>query len=288
MEMAPERASLLSLGVCVSAVVAFRKESNTKYPVGSQYLWSQKKGMLVDGWPGVKVTRSVPVEANPYVWIKITDANYSDIQPYLVGWRMKLDFSQVWNLTKRGYRVTAWATNTSNSEHDRDYGRLSRSLIENYIEGWNGLVRSATTNQVVFDVGILGLSSSDKYWDQDVSSLDFSEYSYNSTTHVMRILLDSSGSSWPFNKVVGAIEDNGLNIVSQDSGTKQILFAMPRDIIISEFKNECYMKFLKSQRHAIKSYYISESDVDDIITAGRSVDKTFDQFKAMIKSYLTD
>jgi len=218
-------------------------------------------------------------EGLPYFCeVHVTDASVAEVNAMIVStfsgtnmlqsWDREIDFSTVNNdPVIDGWRIDVFATNPGSS----NYGGITGTMVENYLNKWNAEIYSATTNNVRFDVTIFedasnnpGAIQSEGFWEAPVTNISFTETDYNSTTGDHTVEADYSLSGYEADRVAIRVVDRGGTVNSNIGGV--INFTINRSDIFQWFQND-----VKQSLEDIiyrRQFYIPESTVDTIISTG--------------------
>lgn len=179
---------------------------------------------------------------------------------YMNKWKINLNYAIVdSNLNLDQYIIEITNSNASTTK-----GRITRSQVETFINGWNGTVISAGDNLVRFDIGIYDAVQSKGFWGRSMESFSFNELSYTSGTGVHQI---SAGYNAfiPSGKIEKAISEKGGSIVSHSGNA--VIFEIDRitvrNVFIADIKQVVDMINIGARQ-----YYIDSTLVDAIISAG--------------------
>lgn len=238
---------------------AILKANNTAGATTEQIrLGRRLKGSFFDSYTNGTCTRTPNAGAH-YVLLKTPWMSDEVSKEYMKKWMRELDYEVLnHSVPLDGYRIRAWGVNEAINEHDVDYGRITRTMVENYLNKWNGIVQSAATNEVVFDVGVYEIAISENFWDIALSSSLFTQV-YTPATGMHEITFDYTG----YNPQV--VEDrilarNGTIISIEDN---EAVFSYHRSTVMQMFKAEVQRKVERMLWR--NRYRLTESAVDTII-----------------------
>jgi len=221
------------------------------------------------------------MEALPdYVQLVITDASRAQVSEYTRGWMTEYDYEVInHNVALDGYRIRLWSKYPNVSGQNV----ITKTQVENYLEGWNGIFQSASANEVVFDFGIYQCAISANFWGEWVLNVGFTEVSYDQGTGVHVIDADYSALAQAEpSRVEGVVLGVGAEIISHDLENKIIRFSVDRSLVTSKLKADIHD--VLSKRFEMRRYLIMESTVDAMIAQGGRVEKT----KAEVLTYMRD
>jgi hypothetical protein len=237
-----------------------------------------KKGYPVSIYDAPKKPRGFK-EGLPYFCeIYVTDASVDELNAMISSifggvsimqpWRREIDFSTVNNdPVIDGWRIDVYATNPGSS----NYGGITGTMVENYLNKWNAEIYSATKNNVRFDVTIFedasnnpGTIQSEGFWEAPVTNISFTETDYNSTTGDHTVEADYSLSGYEAEKVATRVVDRGGTVNSNIGGV--INFTINRSDIFQWFQDDV-RQALENTIYR-RQFYIPEETVDTIISTG--------------------
>jgi hypothetical protein len=163
-------------------------------------------------------------------------------------------------------------------------GEHTNAQITAYIESWNGSVVSLVPDQLEFDISIADALMSHRFWNAagqlTVSSIVFSELSYNQGTGVHRIEADYSALGNSPTWVEEYAVEKGVIVVSHDS--RVLVFDATRPLVREIFESD--IGRFASRTMVERRYYLPSGVVDAIIAQGGTV--TTDE--ATLMSYMRD
>lgn len=216
------------------------------------------KGSIIQFFTNGVCTRTPNPLAN-YVLLKTPWMSDAVAEGYCKKWMRELDYVVLnHSVPLDGYRIRAWGVNESNSDHDVNYGRITRTMVENYLNKWNGIVQSAATNEVVFDVGVYEIAISENFWDIALNSSLFTQV-YTQATGMHEITFDYTGYDPDVveNRILAR---NGTIISIADN---EAVFSYHRSTVMQMFKAEVQRKVERMLWR--NRYRLTESAVDTII-----------------------
>ena len=215
-----------------------------------------------------------------FVKINVTDATLQDVLEYRKSWMVDLQFAVV-NSNVNGYRLRIFSNNVNSLK-----GFITRDQVENFITEWNGSVFSSAQNEVVFDIGYFNASTSEEFMERPanvLSQISFTELSIDATN--IEIRADYSATNFQSTGIEMYLINKNATI---NSHTNRIIeYTIPKQTIIDRFQDDFRRKMnvVEIER---RQYYITETQVDAIITAGWEIDRTLAQVITNINDKLDD
>ena len=257
-------------------------------------IWGQKQRLPYN--VRIIVTDASKDEVNSYI-----DTTY-DIPHIHAAWERKLLFVQEASVPSiDGFRYTVSCSNPGFS----NLAGITRDMVENYLNNWNGFVVSAATNSVTFDFAIYeddrvpesiikGALQSWGFWTTNISQAIFSEILYTQATgqHIVEVDYSAYIAASIPNKVENLILQRGGVIQIHDTGTRVVRFSINRTNVFQYFKQTIDRKL--ATRIYRTQLRISEATLDNIIAdtsidpAGGVKEVTFVQLQSYLLNRLDE
>jgi len=260
-----------------------------------------KKGYIVMGktLPHSGWGNQEQFSAGNFVILRITDAIWEEVRSYADHWRMLIDYTKIGeDLVVDGHRFRVYTTNPGVS----GYGNLTLQKIENYLDDWNAIVFSNTTNEVVIDCVINDMLRSKSYWDyvpgDGIVDVQYSETSYDQGTGEHIYDLDYSNVRPEIvdrNEIYTRLERRLLlrnaTISNHDSINQIMTVSIFRNDVLTYFRDEVYKDVANRFPLYRREYYIDSTDVDSLVTystnhSGEPYEVTKAEFLTYMKSQL--
>jgi hypothetical protein len=252
------------------------------------------------------------------VYLKIPDASVGYVENnFTIPWKRVITFTPTWYAAQKGYRIELTATNLSVLAQGVNYGKVSKDMIENYLNKWGCTVHSFGDNSVTFDAGLFNVLTSNGFWGLNVSNVDFTEESWDSDNNIMTVEADISNIRRTVEDSSEIIEDAGGTVISTTytpevshiekqvnpktldpddprplthidvevidvPEVKKVTFTMSREIVNQTFKNGVKSKLEDIILHRQK--YINSTAVNAIIANGG----VYQVSKAVALNYVND
>ena len=229
------------------------------------------------------------MEGIPYFFqVRVTDATAAEVQAAINSiydipgidspWIRLIDWVQTAEVAAiDGHRMRAWTTNPGAS----NLAGITRDMVENLLNNWNGFVYSAATNEVVFDVAIFaddrtilipGALMSEGFWGfSNAPLISFSEQPYIEGSGIHEVTADYSALPAYLQKPASAerkaaikVEERGGSIFTNVGGS--IIFTISRSNVFAAFKAD-----IKRKIEALiykRQLKIPEAIADNIISTG--------------------
>lgn len=224
-----------------------------------------KKGYPVlampDGWPWA-AGEGLP----GFVLLKVPDATVAEVTQFFSAWQRQVDWSIVsQNLALDGFRLNLVCTNPSVTDQGVGAGKITRVMVETYLNNWGATVFSIADNSVVFDTTIYNAVISQGFWGVDLSGVVFSQISYVQATGVHTIQVDYTNKiAWKAADVASMVVIIGGAVVSNVAGIAQ--FTITRTTASNAFKTDVQQKL--AQVLYLRQYHFLSSLVDVVIANG--------------------
>ncbi len=131
------------------------------------------------------------MQVPPEFCIIRSDVTEAQVAPYMKAWRQDLD----WALSSTDTAADAWHGELyAKAVRKRDNrGRLTQPQAENFLLGWNLTNLSFGTNRAEGDFTIFDLATSQRFWEDDLGGMTFSELGYDESTGQHQIRLSYGG-----------------------------------------------------------------------------------------------
>lgn len=212
-----------------------------------------------------------------FVLVKVLGLDKSVVIDRIESWESVLDYEIVGtDPVLDGGRIRVWVTLPGSAN---EYG-LTLAQVESWLNGWNAVIVSNTTNEVRFDITIENIYTSDSFWGVSPASLGIiiTEQSYVQATGTHTATVDFSGSSVSEEQIVGRIESR-TGVITDITG----------DVITCEFyRTELRGAFLSALQEVMykvlvrRRYYFAEADVNTALGLGGVVSLTAAQLAAKV------
>lgn len=230
-----------------------------------------KKGYIVGGrtLPHAGWGNQERFEAGKFVFIKITDADWSEFEGYDREWELEIDYQKMGeDLTTDGHRFSIFSTNPGLSFR----GAITREKAENWLNNWNVTIHSTGLNEITIDCIIWEMLKSKGFWDrpEGLQGLTANEDSYNQTTgeHVISInwsnYLPNVKRSMLAKNFQHRIEERGGEIITFDLQSETGTFKITRNDVLLWFRQEVYYLVRKFNVIYRRKFYLPEATVDQL------------------------
>ncbi len=265
-------------------VIALIYDRNNTHPdLLKDMRGSYKRGYIVELFEDG--TSCVNNPASPFVILKVPDILVEDAQNYINNWTRHIDYEIVnQNLALDGWRVRVFATNPAITDQGVGAGKITRTMVETYLNKWNATVFTFADNSVTFDISVYNAIKSEGFWNANISQIIFSEIAYDQTTGLHTIQIDYSGTSYKREKVINKITQMKGTIISEVG--KVIQFTITRQIVLNTFKHD-----IKKKVETIlycRQYYLPSDLVTTIENNGRVYTITKAELLAFIHNRVTE
>jgi len=269
------------------AILMIFDKDNIHADPEKEYRGCWKKGYVVEVFEDGKPYVNPPTA--PFVILEVTGVTKAQAEQYMASWTRVVDYSVIArNVPQDGWRLEIKSTNPNVSGK----GHLTRAMVEGFIQRWNGSVAAFVNNSVRFDISIYLVATSEKFWGRNVSSIVFSETSYNQTTGVHRISANYGAVAVPpgvtldefEEQFARAVTEHGGTVVSNSGGV--IVFDLNRDTVINAFRDD--VKESVTNTVCRRQKYLDPAFVDAIIAAGRVMTVTGAQVLGYVRDRLVE
>lgn len=231
------------------------------------------------------IPRLVGLQVPPkFIQIVITDAAVGQVMAYCEVWMRAIDWEFVGHdYVQDGHRIRAFTRPELVSASGLN--ALTREQVESFLNLWNASVYSIARNEVVFDALVAQAMSSQGFWNRDVSLVQFTEKSYNSTSGVHEIEANYSG-------MAGVNPDNLRELIAMRACTvtkdvpNKITYSCQRDTVFEAFKQD--VKNRIDRPFARKKWYFTRDAIDLALANGGSLELTQQQALAYLHNRLLD
>lgn len=171
-----------------------------------------------------------------FVVIKVPGVSKATLEQYLASHVRRVQFNVLSSdLPNDSFGLEIVATNPSVSGR----GRITRVMVETFLNRWNLTVTDFTTNSVKFTAVIFDAIRSAGFWKVPTTGqVVFVEQSYNSGSGIHRVSADYSATSVDSTTVVPLVTDRGGTVVSHNPATKVIVFDISRVTVRNQFQEE--------------------------------------------------
>ena len=207
--------------------------------------------------------------------IKVPGISQADAEAYIAEWRHNPTYAVVnSNLPQDAFRIKM----TSDAVSASGKGAITLSQVRSFFEKWGATIQSSTSDSVTFDIKIYAAVTSEKFWDRDVSGIQFQETEYNQTTgsHLVEV-------------VTPAITDQQIQFVCQEQGVAYVAprsFIATRAEVRTKLQNEIASKFREVMIER-RRWRISATGMTALQNAGGIMTITPQQFVANITDGFT-
>ena len=215
-----------------------------------------------------------------FVKVNITDATLADILAYRQNWKMDLQFAVVAS-NINGYRLRIYSDSVNSLK-----GYITQDQVETFINEWNGSIFSVAQNEVIFDIGYFNASISEEFLERSPEQLlqiNFTQLSIDATN--IEIRADYSTTNIQSTIIELLLINRGATINSHSN--RVIEYTFPKEVIVDRFKQQI-KQIMDVKTITQYRYYITEAQVDAIISAGWEVDRTLTQITTNINDKLDD
>ena len=202
-----------------------------------------------------------------FALVVVTDL--ADGGEYAVPWERILEYEVVGsNLTIDGHRIRVRSSYVNNISGE---GKITRDMVESFLNRWGAIVFTAGDNEVVFDVRILDAIKSTGFWGgwDVLDSLVLTELSYNQGTGVHRIEINYGGVSIPDpytinrERLIKGLKRRFTNIVHDDVANT-ITSDTDRATVRELFQEDVKRKLLLLLRRRLYAVNMSTVPFNDI------------------------
>ena len=201
-------------------------------------------------------------------------------------WERIVDYAVVSsNLATDVFRLTVGAVagefNATNGE-----GKITRAIVETFLNNWGATVVSSADNSVTFDAGILNAIKSTRFWGgQDVSGVTFAELSYTQATgaHSVRATYPAA---WPSQQVADTVAAAGATITAHNVNTRKITFTITRAIVRQAFQDDVAQKARTILRK--RKYHLDPAFVASVAAGERWITILPADYLSVLKNRTTD
>jgi len=224
-----------------------------------------------------------------FLHVLVSDAVMADLEPYCQPWEPDIQYQILsHDAATDTYQVRMTQARTANSNQPNvGRGRITRSMVENFLAGWGATVDAVATNQVDFTVTMFSAMTSRLFWDGYPKAIldqgTFTEVSYDDTTGVHRIAFDYSGVAISPKNIERATRKLAT-VVDHDSDV--ITLDIARATVFQRFKEEVAERLAGAIY--LRRYYVPDAVVDDVVSQGGRITITMAQFLNNIRDRLTD
>jgi len=205
-----------------------------------------------------------------FIQVVITNATKAEVRQYwATQWKVEYDYEVLnHNVVQDGYRIRLFSVYVNVSGENS----ITREQVENYLNKWNAIFRSASQNEVVFDFGIYESATSENFWGDFISDVIFNQISYDQQTGIHIIDADYSAiEPHPTQiKVEQRVAGMGAIIVSHDTQNRIITFSVDRDLVILRLKR-AFIDVLDGIFEE-RQFYIDSIAVDNIVAQGGRIE----------------
>ena len=223
--------------------------------------------------------------AEQFLILKVSGVTKAEADAYVEMWQRRIDWEVVnQNLVIDGWRLRVFATEISVSNQGVGAGKITKAMVEAFLNNWNSTIFAFGDNSVTFDIGIYNAIKSQGFWDVNVSQVVFTELSYVQATGVHTVEVDYSASSFTRDQVVHAITMRGGTITNEVG--KVITFTITRAQVFKVFKLDIERKVETTLYR--RKFYLPLSAVTAIRNAGGYLEVTKTQFLSYIRNKLSE
>ena len=221
-----------------------------------------------------------------FVIVECPEVTKAQVLDRMESWRTVLDWGVVArDLALDGWRLRLFVTNPGTLNR----APVTLAQVQGWLEGWNGAIVSAATNEVRFDVSVYGAATSDAFWGASgVAGLGFAEMSYDQGTGVHRLRVDYSVmiGEGSHRSVLSLVQSRNATNIIQDESLSLIEFDILRTLVTGSFKAE--LKAALERVHKRRRWYFTAAQVDVAIAAGGVIQVTAAQLAAAAKDAMED
>ena len=221
--------------------------------------------------------------------VTVSDQDFDAVvKKYREPWYMHLNFTTLnYSAAQDGYRIKVEADSAYIST--QGVGKLTKAQIEDFLTAWGATIFAFGDNYVTFDLGMYNMLQTDNFWKNkaDISQVDFTELSYNETTHTHQIQAEYP-VNWGWKKVEDIVKSRGATIQSHDKIQGIILFNIICDGLLRKIKKHIIKQREISKLIKKRIYYFDSTDVQTLIDNDYEMTITKAQFLNKVKSYLDD
>lgn len=194
---------------------------------------------------------------NTFVVIKVPDAKMSDVRDYAKGWTKNLAFNEVSHSNQRDlYKLKISVSNAGATGAGLDAAQAQLDVQE-----WGGVVNSASSSEIDFDLSVEAMLKSRGLLERDVSASVFQQTDYTQGTGRHRMRWDYSAESYNTSGVEAHLESLGATIISH--ANRVIEFEMTRAQARTKFDDALKQKH--NQEIKKRLYSVPEAWVDAAI-----------------------
>lgn len=232
------------------------------------YLSAPKRGHIIEVYEDSKPFVNPP--SPPWLILKVSNVTKAQVAHYVEPWVRRVDYTVVArSVPQDGWRLDLKTTNPNVSGR----GHITLGQAQDCLNGWNASVIGIVNDALRFDISIFGIATSPTYWNRDVSSVQFSEVSYDQATGIHRISANFDNVVFPpgvtkdriVAMITRAVAIRGGSIVSVVE--KTATYDVARDAVIGDFRSAVKLKL--EDFIAQKRYRFDSTLVDQILSNGR-------------------
>ena len=221
-------------------------------------------------------------EALPkFIIVKCTEVTVEQCKQYIESWNDNFSYTVVSQDAAKGIYTVRVQNDTANVS---GLNRITLAKVEAFLTKWGCTGISFTSPYVQFTFKLWDVVRSDGFWGKENID-DFASFvlnSYDSTTGIGTIT--ATVSNIPENAVLFTIKKRGGTLISHTGN--EYKFSIERSAIFELFKAD--VKHRTERTFCVRKFYISEADVNTVISAGGTVTLTKTQLLNKLKNKLTE
>lgn len=252
---------------------------------------SYKRGYIVEAFPDyhlVDISGKFIFEGckpPSFAILRVSDATVEQAHNYIISWTRRIDYEVVnQNLTLDGYRIGVFATNPSTTDQGVGAGKITRVMVESFLNKWGATVFAIADNSVTFDITVYNAIKSEGFWNVNLSQVIFLEIAYVQANGIHTIQVNYSGTAYTRAQVINKITQTGGTVISESVGTVQ--FTITRNIVLNAFRQD-----VRSKIETIlyrRQYYLPSNLVTSIENSGGLYTTTRAELIAAIRNRVSE
>jgi len=223
-----------------------------------------------------------------FVLLKIPGVSKVEFVEHIKSWYRRIQYSVIGsNLSIDGHRIKIEATEVHIGTGE---GRITRDMVESFLNKWNATVFSTATNEVVFDIAIFDAIKSEGFFGGlDLFDLIFTEIIYTKGTGVHRIEIDYSAKTFENtderDSFAKALRRN-FTLIDNDFATRVITVETDRDTVRGAFQEDVRRKV--EVPLVCRKFHLPSSVMDVIMAAGGIYGATQAQYLSYIRNKMVE
>jgi hypothetical protein len=164
--------------------------------------------------------------------------------------------------------------------------RITRAEVESFLTGWKATVNSISLGRVRFTASVYDAMTSSGFWGTDVSTMTWSQNSYDKPTGVHVVNMFYSAYPGSITDIRIRTAELGCTEQSFNESQHRVTFRCARSAVLDVFKQS--VKDFAEAQYSPAKWRFTDAAIDAAAAAGGSLNITQSQIPSLIHNRLSD